>query len=255
MTTVEHEYYKMMRTREARIRTFMQLELEACLEEVNWMIRCHNCEALNCPQEEYPARLLPTPPPGYIDNLKSGLIKVRKGIFPASLQMVLKTNYHLPVRRPAPETSVELDDVIGEHWAGENVPFPQCDPSPRRAAVDTVSDEPGKPRRSPTIGTGSGPGVSQFETSTEEEGPFPTETRMDGFLHPNFTSPEQECILLKSNIGVDDNDEATASKVQASAHEESARLPIDQQQGMIAWSTHQNRQFDRGRSRVNSLLF
>ena len=77
MTTVdEHEYYKMMRTREARIRTFMQLELEACLEELNWMIICHNCEALDCPQEEYPARLLPTPPPSYIDNLQSRLIKV-----------------------------------------------------------------------------------------------------------------------------------------------------------------------------------
>ena len=38
MTTVyEHEYYKMMRTREARIRTFMQLELEACLEVTNWI--------------------------------------------------------------------------------------------------------------------------------------------------------------------------------------------------------------------------
>ena len=70
MTTVdEHEYYKMMLTLEARTRTFMQLELEACLEEVNWMIRYHNCEALNCPQEEYPARFLPTPPPSYIDNL------------------------------------------------------------------------------------------------------------------------------------------------------------------------------------------
>ena len=58
-----------MRTLEARARTFMQLELEACLEEVNWMIRYHNCEALNCPQKEYPARFLPTPPPSYIDNL------------------------------------------------------------------------------------------------------------------------------------------------------------------------------------------
>ena len=83
MTTIdEHEYYKMMRTREARVRTFMQLELEACLEEVNWMIRCHNCETLNCPQEEYSARLLPTPPPSYIDNLQSRLIKVRKEVFP-----------------------------------------------------------------------------------------------------------------------------------------------------------------------------
>ena len=70
MTTVdEHEYYKTMRTREAKIITFIQLELEACLKELNWMIRCHNCEALNCPQEEYPARLLPTPPSSYIDIL------------------------------------------------------------------------------------------------------------------------------------------------------------------------------------------
>ena len=62
------EYCKMMRKREARIRTFMQLELEACLEELNWMIRCHNYEALSCPQEEYPARPLPIPPPNYIEN-------------------------------------------------------------------------------------------------------------------------------------------------------------------------------------------
>ena len=101
MTTVdEHKYYEMMRTREASIRIFMPLELEACLEELNWMMRCHNCEALNCPQEEYPARLLPTLPPSYIDNLQSRLIKVQKGIFPASLKMILKTNYHSPVRRP-----------------------------------------------------------------------------------------------------------------------------------------------------------
>ena len=112
----------MMRTREARIRTFMQLEIEAYLEEVNWMIRCHNCKALNCPQEEYPARLLPTLPPNYIDNLQSRLIKARNGIFPASLKMILKTNYPLTVRRPAPETSMQPDDVIGEHRAGENSP-------------------------------------------------------------------------------------------------------------------------------------
>ena len=89
----------------------------------------------------------------------------------------------------------------------------------------------------------------------EEEGPFPPETSTDGFLHSNFTSRKQECILLKSDIRVDDNDEATASKVQAGAREESARLPIGQQQGMTAWSTDQNRQFDRGWSIVNSLRF
>ena len=131
------------------------------------MIRCHNCEALNCPQEEYPARLLPTPAPSYIDNLQSRLIKAQKGIFPASLKMVLKLNDHLSILRLAPKTSVQPDDVIGEHRAGENSPSSQCDPSPRRAAVDTGSEESGEPRRSPAIGTGSGPGVSQFEISTE----------------------------------------------------------------------------------------
>ena len=97
MTADEHEYHKVMRGREARIRTFMQFELEACLEDLNWMIRCHNCEALNCPQEEYPARLLPTPPPSYIDNLQSRLTKVQTGKFSASLKMILKLNYHLSV--------------------------------------------------------------------------------------------------------------------------------------------------------------
>ena len=170
MTTVdEHKYYKMMRTREAGIRLFMQLKLEPCLEELNWMIICHNCEALDYPQEEYPARLLPTPPLSYIDNLQSRLIKVQKGIFPASLKMFLKTNYHLPVRRPAPGTSVQPDDVIGGHQAAKNSPSSQCDPSPRRAAVDTGSEEPGEPRRSPAIGTRSGPRVSQAETQMEEE--------------------------------------------------------------------------------------
>ena len=146
MTTVdEHEYYNMMRMREERIRTFMQLELEACLDEIIWMLRCHYCEVLDCPQEEYPARLLPTPPPSYIDNLQSRLIQARNGIYPASLQTILNKKSQLPVQRPAPETPVQPDDVIGEHRAGENSPSSECDPSPRRAAVDTGSEEAGTP--------------------------------------------------------------------------------------------------------------
>ena len=207
MTTVyKHEYYKMMQTREATIRTFMQLELEASLEEVSWILRCHNCEALDCPQEEYPARLLPTPLPSYIDNLQSRLIKAPKGIFPASLKMILKTKHPLAVRRPEPETSVQPDDVIGEHRAGENSPSSQCDSSPRRAAVDTGSEEPGTPPQSPAISTGSGTGASRAETQImEEEEIFPFETSMDGFLRLNCTSTEQECILLQSDIGVNGN--------------------------------------------------
>ena len=144
MTTVdEHEYYNMMRMRDERIRTFMQLELEACLEEVSWMLRCHNCEVLDCPQEEYPAMLLSTPPPSYIVNLQSRLIQASKGIFTASLKMISNTKYQLPVQRPAPETSVQPDGMIGEHRAGENRPSSECDASPRRAAVNTGSQEPG----------------------------------------------------------------------------------------------------------------
>ena len=74
----------MLWIREARIRTFMQPELEACQEEIVWMIRCHNCEALNRPQEEYPARPLPIPP-NYIDYLHSRCIKIQQGVMPPTL--------------------------------------------------------------------------------------------------------------------------------------------------------------------------
>ena len=80
----------------------------------------------------------------------------------------------------------------------------QYGPSPRRAAVDTGSEKPGNPRRSPAIGTGSGPGASRAETQTEEEGLLPFKTSIDGFLNPNFTSTEQECVLLhQPDVGVD----------------------------------------------------
>ena len=256
MTTVdEHEYYKLMRAREERIRTFMQLELEACLDEVSWMLTYHNCEVLDCPQEEYPARLLPTPPPSYIDNLQSRLIQARNGIHPASLKMILYTKYQLPVQRPAPETPVQPDDMIGEHRTGENSPSSECDPSPRRAAVDTGSEEPGTPQQSPAISTGSGPGASRVETQMEEEiSPF--ETSMNGFLRSNFTSMEQEYVLLQLNVGVNDNivqpevgvDDNNDTTTQQAAVREEFVSPTEKRQGTTAWATEQHKQFDRGRS-------
>ena len=123
----------------------------------------------------------------------------------------------------------------------------QCDPSPRRAAVDTGSEEPGEPRRSPAIGAGSETGASRVEPQTEED-LFPFETSMDGFLHSNCTSTEQEYILLlQPDIGMDDNNETTSQ--QAAVREEFAS-PTEkrQQQGTTAWATEQNKQFDRGRS-------
>ena len=252
MTTVdEHKYYTMMQAREEMIRTFMQLELEACLEEVSWMLRCHNCEAPDCPQEEYPARLLPTPPPSYIDNLQSRLIKARKGIYPASLKMILSTKYQLPVQRPAPETSVQPDGVIGEHRAGEDSPSSECDPSPRRAAVDTGPEEPGTPQQSPAISTGSGPGASRAETQMEQEDIFPFQTSMDGFLRSNFTSIEQECALLhQPDVGVDDDEKETTTTSKQAAVREEFVSPTEKrkQQGTTAWVTEQHKQFDKGSS-------
>ena len=235
----------MMRAREDRITTFMQLELEACLEEVSWSIRCYNCEVLGCPQEEYPARLLPTLPPSYEDNLQSRLIRAQKGMFPASLKVILKSEYQLPVLRPVPEISVQPDCVIWEHRAGENSTSSECDPPPRRAAFVTRSEEPGTPPHSPAISTGSEPEVSQAETQMEEENSS-FEASRDVFLRSKCTSLEEEYILLQVQPdGMDDSSNATTS--EDTTREESARLLVGQQQRMAAWSTDQSKQFDRGR--------
>ena len=231
MTTVnEHEYFKMMRAREDRIRTFMQLELEACLEEVSWSIRCYNCEVLGCPREEYPARLLPTLPPNYEDNLQIRLIMAQKCIFSASLKMILKSEYQLPVLRPVPEISVQFNSVIGEHRAGENSTSSECDLSPRRAAFVTRSEEPETPPPSPTKITGSGPEVSQVETQMEDN-IFSFEASTDGFLNQNFTSTEQESTLLhQQDVGVDDNEKETTTTTQQAAVRKEFVSPTKKQQ-------------------------
>ena len=104
----------------------MQLELEACLDEINWVIRCHNCEVLNCPQEDYPARHLPIPPDD-IDAVHFRLIKVKKDILSPTLKIILKTHYPLQAR-PAPitpPTTVQPDDMLGEHRGRKNSPQEQ----------------------------------------------------------------------------------------------------------------------------------
>ena len=114
------EYEKMLWMREARIRTSMQLELEACQEEIVWMIRCHNCKALNRPLEEYPARPLPIPP-NYFDSLYRRLIKVQQGVWPPTLKMILMARYNFPPPTTSPRT-VRHDDVMRRHRDGENSP-------------------------------------------------------------------------------------------------------------------------------------
>ena len=131
------------------------------------------------------------------------------------------------------EMRVDAERLRMEIVLSQPAPPPQCDPSPRRLpAVDTGSEEPRTPRRSPAIGTGSDePRVSRAETqSTEREESVPLQASADGFLRFNCTSPERECILSQPDVGVDDNDEATTSKVQAGTRKEFGGLPIGRQQ-------------------------
>ena len=133
--------------------------------------------------------------------------------------------------------------MIGEHRAGENSTTSECDPSPRRAAVVTRSEEPGTPPHSPAISTGSEPRV---ETQMEDES-FSFKASRDVFLRSKCTSLEEDYILLQvqPEVGMDDSNNANTS--QAATREESARLLFGQQQRMAAWSTDQSKQFDRGR--------
>ena len=262
MTTVflsEYEYFKMVRAREDRIRTFMQLELEACLEEVSWSIRCYNCEVLGCPQEEYPARLLPTLPPDYEDNLINRLRAAQKGILAASLKMILNSDYQLPVLRSVSQVSVQPDSVIGEHRVEQHSTASECDLSPRHAAVVTRSEKLETPPKSPAIGTGlNRPGVSpafKADSPQTDESLFPFEASTDDFLDKNVTSTKQEepALLCQQDVGVGDGEKNPTTTEQAAAREESAR-PTIRQLRTTAWSTQQSKQFDRGRLKITTLI-
>ena len=132
----------------------------------------------------------------------------------------------------------------------------ECDPSPRRAAVDTGSEEPGTPPQSPAISTGS-PGASQAETQMEEE-VFSFEASMDGFLNQSFTSTEQESALLhQQDVGVDDDEKETTTTTQQAAFLKEFVSPTEKQQqrGTTSWATKQHKLFDRGRPFVAQLIF
>ena len=124
----------------------------------------------------------------------------------------------------------------------------ECDLSPRSAAVDTGSEEPGTPPQSPAISTRS-PGASHAVTQMEEE-IFSFEASMDGFLNQNFTSTEQESALLhQQDVGVDDDEKETTTTTQQAAVREEFVSPMEelQQRGTTAWTTEQYKLFDRGR--------
>ena len=124
----------------------------------------------------------------------------------------------------------------------------ECNTSPRRAAVDTGSEEPGTPTQSPAISKGSGPEAQQAETQMHG-GMLSFEASMDGFLNQNFTSTEQESALIhQQDVGVDDSEKETTTTQQAAVRKEFVSPTKKQQQrGTTAWGTEQHKLFDRGR--------
>ena len=101
-------------------------------------------------------------------------------------------------------------------------------------------------------------GIASQNANNGGERNFPFETSMDGFLRSSCTSTEQECILLQSDVEVNDNnvqpeiemyDSNDATTQQAASREEFVRLTkMRQRQGTTAWAAEKNKQFDRGRS-------
>ena len=113
----------------------MQKELEAGSDELDCLMRWHNCAAFICPAEECPPRSLPIPP-NYIENLQSRLGKVMKGILPSTLNIIPKTYYQAPIHSQQQEisscsqeeqlkTSIEgqPDDMMGRYRDGEHNPL------------------------------------------------------------------------------------------------------------------------------------
>ena len=71
----------MMWMRKTRIKLFMQMGFEACRDDLDWLLICHDCIVNNCPEEYYPPMSLPIPP-GYTKNLARRAEMVKKGILP-----------------------------------------------------------------------------------------------------------------------------------------------------------------------------
>ena len=134
------ENWEMAWMRETRITIFIQIELKAYWEELDGLTRCHKCAAYNCAEEKYPPRSLPIAP-DYIDHLQSRLGKVKKGILPPTVKMIIKTYYHLPPHQapvhpqqqeipscPQEEhlktsLAVQPDDMTGRHRDGQHNPL------------------------------------------------------------------------------------------------------------------------------------
>ena len=203
------------------------------------MITCHNCEALNRPLEEYPARPLPIPL-NYIDKLHSRLIKVQQGVLPPTLKMILKTLYNLPPPTTSPRT-VHPDDVMRKHRDGENSPQER----PREEKEEVVVN--GTP-------------------STNEGGDFISQTTVEIDHEPSKLADRHLDLVIFRQQGTtakstdwggdypiqaefaENSNAVTATRVAARGEAAIGK----QRQGTA--STDENKQYDRGRTGDDPLI-
>ena len=92
--------------RETRIRRLMQTKIEACRNELDWLLKCYLCAVNDYPEEYCPPRPLQVFS-GYHTKLVTRAKMAVRGILPPPLKMILKKHFPLPVRQspvlPHPE--------------------------------------------------------------------------------------------------------------------------------------------------------
>ena len=95
------EERKVTRMRETSFTLFMQMELEACRNELDWIIKCYLCAVHNYPEEYCPPIPLPVLP-GYNKHLGKRAETAAKGILLPTLIMVILKKYYPPPVRQSP---------------------------------------------------------------------------------------------------------------------------------------------------------
>ena len=79
MFTIVQEERKMTWIRETRIRLFMQMELEVCRNELDWIARIHDCLLNSCSEEDFPLMSLPITST-YVTYLERRTERAKKGL-------------------------------------------------------------------------------------------------------------------------------------------------------------------------------
>ena len=106
--------------RETRIILFMQMKLEVCSNELDWLIKCYLCAVNDYPKECCPPMPLPIPP-GYHTNLRKRAEMAANDTLPPTLKMILKTYYPLPVspHPDIPSCSSSRRSTEPESWGDD----------------------------------------------------------------------------------------------------------------------------------------